>query len=211
MSTIQKSIDPDEARRRLYELEKLFDLGHRYARIKRRSLMPDGSFETDGEHALSLALIATAYAMKYRQELDPYKVFFYAVMHDIDEFLYGDVSTIGATKETFAKKDREEAEAAKERRNILAAFPEFCALTEELSNLDVSENAYGKAFDKLAPGYTHRQHKGEDLKKLHNVHSYEELIEAVRSTDEKMLRYAAEFVDVIAMRQESHRTIFDTP
>jgi 5'-deoxynucleotidase YfbR-like HD superfamily hydrolase len=204
MSMEKTSIDRTEARRRIDELEAAFKLGHQYARVERGTVMPDGKPETDGEHAISLAIIATAYAMKYHPELNHYEVFFYCVMHDIDEFKFGDTPTIGATEETFRVKDLEEAEAAVERSKILSAFPEFNALIDQLSDLKKPENAFGKGFDKLAPGYMHADNNGQALKETYGVYSLDDLLEATRATDEKMYKYAANFVDVLALRQEMH-------
>ena len=198
------SINSEIARQRIEELVPAVDLSYSYARVERATLMPDGAFETDGEHGVSLAIIATAYAMKYYPQLDPYKVFFYGVMHDVDEFLHGDTPTVGATKELFAQKDAEEAEAAEARAHILRDFPEFNALIDGLADLSVAENAFGKAFDKLAPGYTHSYNEGQVLKERYGIDSFEAMLQSVAMTDEKMLSYATRFVDLIAMRREMH-------
>ena len=209
MSMEKTSIDRQEARKRINSLEPVVEMAYTYARVERATVMPDGKYETDAEHAVSLAIIATAYAMKYHPELDPYKVFFYCVMHDVDEFLYGDTPTIGATKELFAKKDQEEAEAALVRAQILQEYPEFNKLVDELSDLSVAENAFGKAFDKIAPGYTHAHNKGQTLRERYGIDGMDTLLESVKLTDEKMYRYAAQFVDVLALRQEMHRKVND--
>lgn len=215
MSMKKASISPDEARRRLAALAKPFRLGHDYARVKRATVMADGERETDGEHALSLAVIATAYATKYYPDLDPYKVFFYAVMHDIDEFKHGDTPTLHATDESYAAKDAQEAAAAVERNQILADFPEFVAMLETMSDLGVPENAFGKAFDKLAPLYTHIDNKGQVLREEFDIHTYEQLLAATATVDKKLLVYAGRFVDLLAMRQEAHKLVaeasFDEP
>lgn len=209
MSMTKTNISPDEARKRLDELEEVFHLAHAYARVKRATLTADGEPETDGEHALSLAMIATAYALKYRPELDPYKVFFYGVMHDIDEFLHGDTPTLHATKQVLKQKDAEEAEAAQQRTEILRSFPEFNGMIDQLTNLNSPENAFTKAFDKLAPGYTHTQNKGKALKENHDIKSYDDILGATKLTDEKMRVYAAQFPDVITMRRAMHRKVAD--
>ena len=201
------NIDPQEARKRIDDLEPVVGLAYAYARVERATLMPDGKHETDAEHAVSLAIIATAYAMKYHPELDPYKVFFYCVMHDVDEFLHGDTPTIGATAELFAKKDQEEAEAAAERAQILQEYPEFNKLVDELSDLTVDENAFGKAFDKIAPGYTHSYNKGQALRERYGIDGMDALLESVKMTDAKMYTYASQFVDVLALRQEMHARV----
>lgn len=204
MNMEKTNIDSQEARRRIDGLKPVIRLAYRYARVERATLMPDGKHETDAEHAVSLAIIATAYAMKYHPELDPYKVFFYCVMHDIDEFLHGDTPTIGATAEIFAKKDQEEAEAAIERTHILHEYPEFNKLIDGLSDLKIGENAFGKAFDKIAPGYSHSYNKGQALKDRYGLDGIDSLLESVKMTDEKMYKYASQFVDVLALRQEMH-------
>ena len=204
MSTEQTSINPEEARRRIDSLAPLVELAYAYSRVERATVMHDGKHETDAEHGISLGIIGTAYALKYRPELDPYKVFFYCVMHDVDEFLHGDTPTIGATNETFAQKDREEAEAATERAMILRDYPEFNAMLDGLSDLSVEENAYGKAFDKIAPGFTHSTSLGTALRERYGIDSFDALLESVRATDEKMYIYAAQFVDLLAMRQAMH-------
>lgn len=209
MSTEKTNINSTEARRRIDELEEPFQLAHRYARVERATRMVDGKPETDGEHGISLALIATAYALKYHPELDPYKVFFYGVMHDIDEFLHGDTPTLGATDADFKRKDAEEAEGAAERGRILSNFPEFNQMLEGMFDLSVPENAFGKAFDKLAPGYTHADNLGRVLKETYHMTSYEDLLRSTEATDKKMFIYAAEFVDVLAMRQAMHRKVAD--
>lgn len=201
------SIDSSEARRRIEELAEPFVFAHKYARVERGTVMEDGRPETDGEHGISLAVIATCYALEYYPELDPYKVFFYGAMHDADEFLYGDTPTLHATQEVFNKKDAEEAAAATERGRILRAFPKFNEMINSLSNLSVPENAFGKAFDKLAPGFTHASNLGIALKEIYGIYNYQQLLHATEATDKKMLVYAKEYVDVLTMRQEMHRKV----
>lgn len=207
MSTKKTSIDPKTARKRIEDLAEVFSLALTYAQVKRATYLSNGARETDGEHAISLAMIATAYALEYHPSLDPYKVFFYAVMHDIDEFLYGDTPTLRATVATFALKDAEEAEAAERRAEILRKFPKLNQMIDELSDMAKPENAFGKAFDKLAPGYTHSANKGKSLKEDFGIYSYEDILQSTSLTDEKMRVYAANFPDVIEMRQQMHRKV----
>lgn len=207
MSTKKTSIKPKSARQQIEDLADVFKLAHTYARVKRATRMPDGAHETDGEHAISLAMIATAYALEYQPHLDPYKIFFYCVMHDIDEFMHGDIPTLQASNETFARKNAEEAEAASERAKILKEFPKLNAMIDDLSDISIAENAFGKAFDKLAPGYTHAANLGKALKEDFNIFSYHDIIAATRLTDEKLSIYASSFPDVIAMRHEMHKKV----
>jgi 5'-deoxynucleotidase YfbR-like HD superfamily hydrolase len=197
----------EESARRIAELEEPFQLGHRYARVDRGTLMPDGRPETDGEHAISIAIAGTCYATKYHPELDPYKVFFELVMHDIDEHLEGDTPTIGATEESLAIKDESEMRGAAEVDRILSPFPIFLEMVHDMHDLRNPETQFGKAMDKLAPGFTHEANQGQILREIYGLTSYEELLKSVELTDKKMYDYAAHLVDVIAMRQEMHRKV----
>jgi 5'-deoxynucleotidase YfbR-like HD superfamily hydrolase len=197
----------EEAARRIEELRGPFELGHAYARVERATLMPDGKHETDGEHGISLGIIAACYATKYHPELDPYKVFFYGVMHDVEEFLEGDIPTLGATEESLAAKYEQEERGAAEVYRILETFPGFLKMLDEMRDLRKPASQFGKALDKITPGYTHAANNGQVLKETYNLTSYEELLESVAMTDKKMLDYAVNFVDVYVMRQEMHRQV----
>ncbi len=199
----------DEASRRLDELTPAFEIGQRYARVERATLMPDKKPETDGEHALSLGAIGVAYASKYRPELDPYKLSFYFLFHDIDEWLYGDVSSLGISPEAYGDKEAKEAEAATVREARLAHFPEFISLLRTLNDLSVPEFAFAKAFDKIAPSFTHMENNGEVARERYGYRSYDDLFEGNRTVLEKMERYATEFEDVIEMKRATIRRIAD--
>lgn len=203
----KKNIDSSEIERRIDSLQPVADLAFQYARVERASKMADGKHETDAEHAIMLAFIGLAYLLKYHPELDPYKGLFYLVFHDVDEFLYGDTPTINATNETFIKKEKEEAEAASVRRQILHDFPELSTMLDNMNDLSVPENVFGKAMDKLAPGYTHLGNLGEVLRERYALSNMGELLESVRATDEKMETYAVAFPDILAMRQAMHRKV----
>lgn len=200
-------INEIEALRRLEELDPAFEMGHQYARVERKTKMPDGKFETDGEHVTSLGMICVAYATKYRPDLDPYKLSFYLLFHDLDEYLYGDESSLGVTPEQYAAKVAKEEEAADERRQRLAAFPEFMKLLDTLDDLSIPEFAFAKAFDKLAPSFTHINNGGQVIKDDYGYGSYEDIVEGNRTVFEKMEQYASEFQDVIEMKRATVRRI----
>lgn len=200
-------INPTEARHRLEELDPAFEMGHQYARVERKTLMPDGRFETDGEHVTSLGMICLAYASKYRPDLDPYKLSFYILFHDLDEFLHGDVSSFGISPEQYAAKVAKEEEAAEERQRRLAAFPEFMRLLDTLQDLSVPEFAFAKAFDKLAPSFTHLANEGKVIREHYGHTSATDIVEGNRTVFEKMELYAADFQDVIEMKRATVRRI----
>ncbi len=200
-------INETQALRRLEELDPAFEMGHQYARVERKTVMPDGKFETDGEHVTSLGMICIAYATKYRPDLDPYKLSFYILFHDLDEYLYGDESSLGVSPEQYAAKVAKENEAAEERQKRLANFPEFMKLLGTLDDLSVPEFAFAKAFDKLAPSFAHIANGGEVIRDLYGYSSYEDIVEGNRTVFEKMEQYASEFQDIIEMKRATVRRI----
>lgn len=200
-------INESEARRRLEELAPAFEIGHQYARVERSTMMPDGRFETNGEHVISLAMIGIAYASKYHPELDPHKLAFYFLFHDIDEFLHGDQSSMGISADGYVAKAEQEAEGRQEIHRRLADFPEFLTLLGTIDDLTVPENAFGKTTDKLAPGYTHEANGGKALKELYDIHDYQGIVAGAAVVDAKMYEYATHLVDVIAMRHATHKRV----
>lgn len=196
-----------EAARRIEELQGPFELAQQYARVERATLMPDGKQETDGEHGISLGVILACYVTKYHPEIDPYKAFFYGVMHDVDEVLEGDVPTIAITVEGMALKNLREERGAAYVHQVFAEFPGFIEMLDDMRNLGKPVNQLGKAMDKNTPGFTHVANLGQILKEVYGLTSYEDLLDAIHLTDKKMLEYAADFPNVIAMRQEMHRKV----
>lgn len=199
------NINSTEARRRIDELEDVYQLAYEYGRVERATVMPDGRQETDAEHALNLAMIGMAYVTKYRPDIDPYRALFYFVFHDIDEFLHGDTPTLGATKESYRTKDEEEAQARLVRNQRLAAFPEFIQMLDNMQDLSQPENAIGKGIDKLIPGYSHEADGGQTLRQFFGINNFEDLLKATQVVDEKMLSYASQ--DILTLRSEMHKKV----
>jgi 5'-deoxynucleotidase YfbR-like HD superfamily hydrolase len=196
-----------EAARRIEDLQGPFELAHQYAQVERATLMSDGEHETDGEHGISTGIILASYVTKYYPDINPYEAFFYGVMHDVDEVLEGDVPTIAITPEGMALKNTSEERGAEYVRQVFAAFPGFIKMLDDMRDLRKPVNQLGKAMDKNTPGFTHEANLGQVLKEVYGLTSYEDLLEAVKLTDKKMLDYAADYPDVIAMRQEMHRKV----
>lgn len=206
---VERTVDyvDQEAAKRIEELREPFELAHRYARVERATLMPDGKHETDGEHGISLGIILACYVTKYHPEIDPYEAFFYGVMHDVDEHLEGDVPTVAITEEGLALKNEREARGAADVRRIFTEFPGFQVMIDKMQDLRNPASQAGKAMDKNTPGFTHESNLGSVLKEVYGLTSYEELLKSVALTDKKMNEYAADFEDIIAMRQEMHRKV----
>lgn len=206
--TPPKNINEAEARRRLDELAPVSKLAHEYSRVERGTEFKDGKPETDGDHVVHLGMLGVAYALKYRPDLDPGRIALYFLFHDLDEAKAGDTPTLGADAEMLKAKDLREAEGRRQIEEILQDFPEFIALLRSLHNLEAVEDEFGKAFDKLAPGYLHEETEGRTLRK-HGVTNREELYAAVKATDEKMRGYTAQHEDVMAMRLAAHERVAD--
>lgn len=198
-----QNISDDEARMRLEELDIISVLAHAYSRVKRATEHDDGSAETDGDHVVHLGLLTIAYATKYRPDLDPGKLALYILLHDIDEAIYGDVSTLGADEAALQKKYAQEAKAREVIRSRLASFPALLEILEDIDTHTLPEYRFAKAFDKIAPGFTHALNHGSALAK-HNIGSYEDIIAGTAATDERMRQYAYDYPDVLAMRRLSH-------
>ena len=196
-----------EARRRLEELDAAFEMGHQYARVERKTPMLDDTFETDGEHIASLGMICLAYTSKYRPDLDPYRLSFYILFHDLDEYLYGDESSLGISPAQYEAKIAKEQQAAQERKRRLASFPAFMDLLETLNDLSVPEFAFAKAFDKLAPSFAHLANGGEVIRDHYGYRSYDDIVEGNWTVFEKMEKSASEFQVVLAMKRATVRRI----
>lgn len=196
-------IDPAEARRRIEELAPLSELGHEYSRTETGVELADGTPETDGDHVVHLGIMAVAYALKYRPGLDPGRVALYVLLHDIDEAKVGDTPTLGVDEAALYAKKELEAEGRKQVEEDAVNFPEFIELLRSLSDLERPEDTFGKAFDKLAPGYLHSVTHGKTLVK-YGITSHQGLLRGVAATDAKMAEYAANHPDVIAMRAAIH-------
>lgn len=202
----EKNINQSEARRRLDELVPVSQLAHEYSRVERGTEHKDGAPETDGDHVVHLGMLALAYALKYRPDLDPGRVALYVLLHDVDEAKVGDTPTIGASAEALAAKDAREAEGRQQIEAQLKDFPELIALMHSLHNLEQPEDEFGKAFDKLVPGYMHAETDGRTVRK-YGIANREELLSAVAATDEKMQRYTADHPDIMQMRLAGHERV----
>ena len=47
------------------------------------------------------------------------------------------------------------------------------------------------------------------MRERYGIDSMETLLESVKLTDEKMYTYASQFVDVLALRQEMHKKVYE--
>lgn len=196
-----------EADRRIDELLPIARLGHLYSRVRRGIVMDDGTFETDGDHVVQLQLMSLAYVSKYHPELDPGRLMILLLVHDLREAIVGDTPTLGLNEQQLAEKDRLEASAMQELMDICKDFPVLIDYLEAYESFSSPEANFGKAFDKLTPGYSHFHDRGATLRRLYDVHSHEDLVAATEASDARLEQYAAGFQDIIAMRKALHRKV----
>jgi len=198
------NISPAEAARRLHELEPLSDDMLLFARTLRRTMLPGGDFESDTDHTVHLMVMAIAYALKYRPELDLSKLAVYGLVHDMVEIYAGDTPTYHSTDQSLREKYQRESEALAKLRQRWAAFPGLLAWVERYESLADDEAKFIKSFDKLAPGFLHVRCKGKDLREL-RIMTGAEHRQAASVVDQKMFSgYGQQFPDILAMREASH-------
>lgn len=199
-------IDEAEAERRLVELEPIAQLAHVYSRVKRATKMPDGSYETDGDHAVQLQLVALAYVTKYHPEIDAGRLTIYLLLHDIIEAIVGDISTLGADEAFLRAKDERETSGMSELRAIFRDFPIVIVYLDDYEQIRDSEAALGKGLDKLMPGYSHIDNGGEVIR-TQGIHTYEQIVQGTAAADRRLEQYASAYQDVIIMRKVQHRRV----
>lgn len=168
----------------------------------KRATLRDGRPETDGEHTLQLQFIAVAYAGRYHPELDVGKVALYALVHDFVEVYAGDVNSLSAPLEQLAQKALTEAVAIDcLQRELGEVWPEFMQQVEDYEFLRDPEARFVKCFDKCDPSFTHYENAGAALYQMAILDepTFTSLGEEVCQRRDV---YAAEFTDVIELRQE---------
>lgn len=112
--------------------------------------------ESDTDHTVMLALIATAFAARFVPHLDLGKVTHYALVHDLVEVYAGDTSTLKISDEDrAAKESRERAALERIEAEFQPTFPWVPETIKEYESLESPEARYVKTLDKLMPKMTH--------------------------------------------------------
>lgn len=183
-------------------------VAQKYADVRRATWAHDGALETDASHVAHFASLALPYAAQYYPELDPAKLALYSLLHDIPEYLNGDVASLGMSKEIEEQKDRDEAEAIEELRTTFGpSFPKLIQIIDNYEALNDDESKYIKTFDKLDPGFTHFSNNGHQLVSRYGLASREAHRAIDAPTIERMSRYNAGFPLVMEDRQELTRRV----
>jgi 5'-deoxynucleotidase YfbR-like HD superfamily hydrolase len=161
-------------------LMKLSGVVNKFMDVKRATLR-QGAPETDGEHTLHLQFIAVAYAAQYHANLNVGKVSLYSLVHDFVEVYAGDVNSLQA--------------------ELGDTWPDFIELIRLYEELEEPEARFVKSFDKLDPSFSHYSNGGDALMRM-GVITREEYNDLCQRVYERIIKYADEFPDVIAIRQE---------
>lgn len=111
-------------------------------------------FETDGEHAFSLAMIAITIAHKMGLDLDSGKIAQYALVHDLVEAHAGDVSARASDAELKIKVDREHEAFLVIKERYSKSAPWIPELIEAYEARSDDEAKFVYSVDKQMGGYT---------------------------------------------------------
>ena len=148
------------------EIIELSRLLGEFGQIRRVTLLPDGSEETDSHHSFSLALIAYELARQYAPELNSQKILLYALTHDLPELITGDVNTLTVSPEELAIKAKADASALAATEAQLASAPHVVAAIKDYENKIDDESLFVYWIDKMITIPTHFYDNGDNLRKL---------------------------------------------
>lgn len=148
------------------EIIELSRLLGEFGQIRRATLLPDGSKETDSHHSFSLALMAYELARQYAPELDSGKILLYALVHDLPELITGDVVTLTASPEELETKAKADASAIAAVELQLASAPHIVKAVKDYENKIDDESLFVYWIDKMITIPTHFYDNGDNLRKL---------------------------------------------
>ncbi len=134
----------------IQDVQKLtLDVYKPFAEIIREVPWPqsDRLYENDAEHSFSLALVGMALGGTIG--LNPEKITYYAISHDLPEVFAGDVSVWD--EEGRKKKAENEAEAVKRIKEELYKTPVLGEAVDEYNKFQDEESRFVYALDKLMP------------------------------------------------------------
>lgn len=150
-------------------VEDLIALSHflgGFDQVKRATLLPDGSYESDSHHSFSLALIAYELASQYAPELDKQKLLVYALVHDLAELITGDVNTLASTPEELEVKRQNDIVATKQIIDQLIYAPHIADALKAYEEKADPESLFIYWVDKIVTLPTHFHDNGTNLRNL---------------------------------------------
>jgi 5'-deoxynucleotidase YfbR-like HD superfamily hydrolase len=136
----------------------------KFDQIKRATLLPDGSLESDSHHSFSLALIAYEVASEFAPELDKQKILLYALVHDLSELVTGDVNTLMATADELEEKRQRDLVATKEVVEQLTFAPHIAKALQAYEDKEDEESLFIYWLDKVVTIPMHFHDKGATLR-----------------------------------------------
>lgn len=143
----------------LPDFVSLADLLLRFGRVERHLFHPDGRRpETDTDHTVMLAVIATSLAARFG--LDPGLVAQFATLHDLVEVYDGDTFTFGISDQDRDEKEVRERAALARLRQETAAFPWIVATIERYEAQRDPEARFVRYLDKVLPRLTQILNEG---------------------------------------------------
>lgn len=123
-------------------------------------------------------------------------------MHDFIEVYTGDVNSLVASPEAMSRKALTEKVVFDRLESELGEmWPEFVTLVHEYEELKDPEARFVKCFDKCDASVSHYYSRGKAPLKM-GITTPEEYAVLSKRVQERMEKYADEFPDVIALRQE---------
>ncbi|MFI5212353.1 MAG: HD domain-containing protein [Candidatus Saccharimonadales bacterium] len=195
------NISPETIAARTEDLMLLSGIVYQFIDTKRATQRHNRP-ETDGEHTLHLQYLAVSYAAKYHPELAIGKVSLYCLVHDFVEVYAQDVNSLIASPEELAQKAlREELAFRRLESELGQVWPQLINTVQSYELLSEPEARYVKCFDKCDPSFSHFSNRGTALRRM-GVTSREVFDGHCEEVRLRMEPYAAEFPDVVAIRQE---------
>lgn len=179
----------------------LDELATAYARTTRKTVNPDGSFETDAMHAVHMMSLALPYAATHYPDLNRSKIAINILIHDLVEAYAGDITSLGITSDTQSEKDYRESIASKRIRTELGRhFMRLVLMLDACETLADDEARYTKTFDKLDPKFNSIHTNGISLTGYHNLSASEYEAAVSKEAEQMSTSYGKDYPDLVQMQ-----------
>lgn len=185
----------------------LAELALRFGRVDRITAHPDGKrLESDTDHTVMLGLVACAFADLmptpfWTNRLDLGKIAQFALVHDLVEAYAGDTPTLQHMEDDAkaAKTAREHAALERIAREFVH-LPWIAQTIAQYETQVVREARFVRAMDKLLPKALGILNGCATMRS--NGMTRESLVARYDEQREELLEYAADFPDLIALRDD---------
>jgi putative hydrolase of HD superfamily len=185
----------------------LVKLALAFGRVERGVSHSDGKPETDTDHSVSLAWLACSLAQLWYPGLDRGLIAQLAVVHDAPEVYAGDTYAVTAAEEEKKAKTEREHAAVKQITDELKSLSWLPTMIMFYELQNSPEARFVRAVDKLMPKIVLR-HEGKIGVRLGSHGVTTEIARAFRAREAaEMSQYAADFPEVLALREELNTMI----